>query len=109
MTSVSPAMAACCDQRSHSSASSTSCSIQMGSVGIMLINSKSPIGLGARSCATGQEHRGHINAENKGLRGYKLNAPCAKAPCDWKRSEEHTSELQSRGHLVCRLLLEKKN
>src|SRR2546429_5667431 len=27
-------------------------------------------------------------------------------PCD--RSEEHTSELQSRLHLVCRLLLEKK-
>src|SRR5437870_10174218 len=27
---------------------------------------------------------------------------------DGKRSEEHTSELQSRGHLVCRLLLEKK-
>src|SRR5439155_25794509 len=27
-------------------------------------------------------------------------------PCG--RSEEHTSELQSRGHLVCRLLLEKK-
>src|SRR5207253_10917690 len=29
---------------------------------------------------------------------------------DWpgSRSEEHTSELQSRGHLVCRLLLEKK-
>src|SRR5215510_12060216 len=26
----------------------------------------------------------------------------------WIRSEEHTSELQSRGHLVCRLLLEKK-
>src|SRR5690625_5766543 len=25
------------------------------------------------------------------------------------RSEEHTSELQSRGHLVCRLLLDKKN
>src|SRR5437660_5631304 len=29
-------------------------------------------------------------------------------PTRW-RSEEHTSELQSRGHLVCRLLLEKKN
>src|SRR3989442_8679530 len=28
---------------------------------------------------------------------------------DWYRSEEHTSELQSRPHLVCRLLLEKKN
>src|SRR5437870_10770091 len=27
---------------------------------------------------------------------------------DAARSEEHTSELQSRGHLVCRLLLEKK-
>src|SRR5215813_12008090 len=27
---------------------------------------------------------------------------------DWPRSEEHTSELQSRPHLVCRLLLEKK-
>src|SRR5690625_6638677 len=27
---------------------------------------------------------------------------------DAVRSEEHTSELQSRGHLVCRLLLEKK-
>src|SRR5258708_31949166 len=27
---------------------------------------------------------------------------------DWKRSEEHTSELQSPDHLVCRLLLEKK-
>src|SRR5690625_6908966 len=26
----------------------------------------------------------------------------------FNRSEEHTSELQSRGHLVCRLLLEKK-
>src|SRR5437870_8671071 len=33
--------------------------------------------------------------------GRKLNGLCA-------RSEEHTSELQSRGHLVCRLLLEKK-
>src|SRR5690625_2715726 len=29
-------------------------------------------------------------------------------PSDLERSEEHTSELQSRGHLVCRLLLEKK-
>src|SRR5690625_5552632 len=27
---------------------------------------------------------------------------------EWVRSEEHTSELQSRGQLVCRLLLEKK-
>src|SRR5207244_12783650 len=31
------------------------------------------------------------------------------APSKWRRSEEHTSELQSPDHLVCRLLLEKKN
>src|SRR5439155_11607063 len=30
------------------------------------------------------------------------------SPSQYFRSEEHTSELQSRGHLVCRLLLEKK-
>src|SRR5947208_6481806 len=29
-------------------------------------------------------------------------------PSAWARSEEHTSELQSPDHLVCRLLLEKK-
>src|SRR5690554_7421462 len=32
----------------------------------------------------------------------------AEAFCAMPRSEEHTSELQSRPHLVCRLLLEKK-
>src|SRR5215813_15647497 len=34
----------------------------------------------------------------------------ARSACGWRsaRSEEHTSELQSRPHLVCRLLLEKK-
>src|SRR5437870_8788427 len=35
-------------------------------------------------------------------------ASSARAPPSRCRSEEHTSELQSRGHLVCRLLLEKK-
>src|SRR2546422_6641301 len=37
--------------------------------------------------------------------------PCARAEPEGQRhgrSEEHTSELQSRLHLVCRLLLEKK-
>src|SRR2546422_2421648 len=33
---------------------------------------------------------------------------CARLRTDDLRSEEHTSELQSRLHLVCRLLLEKK-
>src|SRR5690554_7117560 len=58
---------------------------------------------------------------------FKATANCFKAPCvstiascaanasnlfgavtNGNRSEEHTSELQSRPHLVCRLLLEKK-
>src|SRR5690625_6282567 len=47
-------------------------------------------------------------AENPGLA-----AACAANDITFigppaSRSEEHTSELQSRGHLVCRLLLEKK-
>src|SRR5690625_6633653 len=45
-----------------------------------------------------------------------LPLPLGWSPLHWHshemiyglRSEEHTSELQSRGHLVCRLLLEKK-
>src|SRR2546430_17047438 len=34
--------------------------------------------------------------------------PDRKKPFDIRRSEEHTSELQSQSNLVCRLLLEKK-
>src|SRR5690625_6185431 len=40
-----------------------------------------------------------ITVFNRVAHNWNLHAP---------RSEEHTSELQSRGHLVCRLLLEKK-
>src|SRR5439155_9221761 len=36
-------------------------------------------------------------------------APFIECTTIYLRSEEHTSELQSRGHLVCRLLLEKIN
>src|SRR5438552_10093382 len=35
--------------------------------------------------------------------------PCCPVRASPARSEEHTSELQSPDHLVCRLLLEKKN
>src|SRR5437588_6428291 len=39
----------------------------------------------------------------------KVAATYFVGPCNaWKRSEEHTSELQSHSDLVCRLLLEKK-
>src|SRR5439155_6333595 len=38
----------------------------------------------------------------------RSDRPLTPSPAAPARSEEHTSELQSRGHLVCRLLLEKK-
>src|SRR2546422_6880821 len=45
---------------------------------------------------------------NRGETSGHLNAPAAAPARPGGRSEEHTSELQSRLHLVCRLLLEKK-
>src|SRR5215510_15435431 len=50
------------------------------------------------------------------LRSFRLRPRCwscwrppsPESSCSLARSEDHTSELQSRGHLVCRLLLEKK-
>src|SRR5258708_29766508 len=38
-----------------------------------------------------------------------MAVPTVFSPVEKTRSEEHTSELQSPDHLVCRLLLEKKN
>src|SRR2546421_2863758 len=47
----------------------------------------------------------------KALRGLAKNVKIGPRGRWWleERSEEHTSELQSRSDLVCRLLLEKKN
>src|SRR3712207_7318678 len=44
-------------------------------------------------------------------KGFSVEAQTLSAAQAWprSRSEEHTSELQSRQYLVCRLLLEKKN
>src|SRR3712207_8035221 len=58
----------------------------------------------------------HAEQEDPDLRhgapssGRKRECPCARGggQCIQRRSEEHTSELQSRQYLVCRLLLEKK-
>src|SRR3712207_8750672 len=47
----------------------------------------------------GSDRRGRSSSE----------LPLRPALCSARRSEEHTSELQSRQYLVCRLLLEKKN
>src|SRR3712207_7349678 len=43
------------------------------------------------------------------LRDHYGMTQCVADPDSPARSEEHTSELQSRQYLVCRLLLEKKN
>src|SRR5207253_6153062 len=48
------------------------------------------------------ERKGWIAAK------WELAGKDLKREFKYYRSEEHTSELQSRGHLVCRLLLEKK-
>src|SRR3989442_9678967 len=52
--------------------------------------------LWSRSQLFGVVYAPHAGADFGGSEGH------------WGRSEEHTSELQSRPHLVCRLLLEKK-
>src|SRR5690625_6979290 len=44
-----------------------------------------------------------VSTKLRNLRNHNIQEKTFRA-----RSEEHTSELQSRGHLVCRLLLEKK-
>src|SRR3712207_8058608 len=50
-------------------------------------------------------HAEHRRARAQGAPRARRGAPDADAA---RRSEEHTSELQSRQYLVCRLLLEKK-
>src|SRR3712207_7939064 len=50
---------------------------------------------------------GYVAAVGRHLRGQRLARRDRPGP-GCRRSEEHTSELQSRQYLVCRLLLEKK-
>src|SRR5690606_41389236 len=47
------------------------------------------------------QHRRQVGPRRRGIHGVEHRLQ--------RRSEEHTSELQSRENLVCRLLLEKKN
>src|SRR5690625_2576883 len=56
--------------------------------------------------ATAATDTGLFLGKQKGLSD--VNVMEVKDVLNFPRSEEHTSELQSRGHLVCRLLLEKK-
>src|SRR5258707_8837292 len=56
-----------------------------------------------------------LDSQNKSTIYYRVERSCihsqfahSRSVCFENRSEEHTSELQSRQYLVCRLLLEKK-
>src|SRR3712207_8458263 len=55
--------------------------------------------------AAEREHPGHEGSQTV----HHAHEVDAHQPGPFLRSEEHTSELQSRQYLVCRLLLEKKN
>src|SRR2546422_2039481 len=54
------------------------------------------------------EVEGTSGAQRSIVSPRKSSVCCPWPSISWGRSEEHTSELQSRLHLVCRLLLEKK-
>src|SRR3712207_7290824 len=60
----------------------------------------SPVQCQVRRTNDSQTHPGHRSIRLAGDRSWHVGAV--------NRSEEHTSELQSRQYLVCRLLLEKK-
>src|SRR2546430_8678141 len=57
--------------------------------------------VGRRDQAAGRRRSGRHGDPARGARAHRPTEPC-------RRSEEHTSELQSQSNLVCRLLLEKK-
>src|SRR5439155_5765672 len=59
--------------------------------------------------AAQHQERDHAGVDEQRERSAAAEPPAGdREPQAGERSEEHTSELQSRGHLVCRLLLEKK-
>src|SRR5690625_6266601 len=59
----------------------------------------------ARVASMGRFRGSTVETKNRNL---EAPSTCIASCRSFGRSEEHTSELQSRGHLVCRLLLEKK-
>src|SRR3712207_9506151 len=67
-----------------------------------------------RSRGAGDRRGDEVDAPQAGARVLHVDAPVGldrrgqQSPEGAERSEEHTSELQSRQYLVCRLLLEKK-
>src|SRR3712207_7361693 len=71
-------------------------------VGVIVVGEGGPQVDGGVPGVLVHRHRGQAGGRRGGVGGEPLGV-------DAVRSEEHTSELQSRQYLVCRLLLEKKN
>src|SRR5687767_15775755 len=63
-------------------------------------------GVAHQEQSAGDEHDGEADLRPASARTDARRQPCGDG--DVRRSEEHTSELQSLAYLVCRLLLEKK-
>src|SRR2546429_6286247 len=66
------------------------------------------VGFGVETFASAEEFLRSAQRENTGCLVLDLRMTGMSGLDLLRRSEEHTSELQSRLHLVCRLLLEKK-
>src|SRR3712207_8592151 len=72
---------------------------------VWAVRKPSPVGFSAPGPALkGMGPKGEAELVEADARLRDIALTCGRA-----RSEEHTSELQSRQYLVCRLLLEKKN
>src|SRR5436305_7995110 len=69
---------------------------------------RSPLPTAGEPTGSDRKHGRYLYPARRSDPGRSPPAGTPRLPAD-QRSEEHTSELQSRPHLVCRLLLEKKN
>src|SRR5439155_13362138 len=118
----SPSLNASCEMSGTNRTPPARRSSSPAGVRVMMTSSwalRSPMGITSRppttSCATsGGGTPGAAAVTRMPWNGARSGQPRAPSPsrvsmgASRSRSEEHTSELQSRGHLVCRLLLEKK-
>src|SRR5215510_10494558 len=82
--------------------------LERGGEQLAVVHLGTEVGLPLKERLARGHDRKHVAALYRpvGIGGHDMAAP--PDGVDEGRSEEHTSELQSRGHLVCRLLLEKK-
>src|SRR5206468_7419107 len=77
-----------------------------------LVSRSSPAASRTASSSSSRRAHGRLlrcsSWQRRSSRSRPSRTSCTRPPARTSRSEEHTSELQSRSDLVCRLLLEKK-